>query len=253
MIPGKTGVSVTAQPRPARDAAAALLGRVLVAPALPRPRLRRLAQLYAGLVLYGLSGALLVHAGLGAMPWDVLHQGLSRQTGLSIGTWSVLVGAMLMLLWIPLRQKPGLGTLSNVVVVGMTVDLFLWLLPEADSLVVRVLLLGLGVVVCAVATGCYIGAQLGPGPRDGLMTGLAARGWSVRLARTVIEVTVVVTGFLLGGTVGVGTLVFAVAIGPLAQVFLPLMRVPDPVAGRSGPRRSRGAERGSAPGPVHSE
>ncbi|NKY99361.1 membrane protein YczE [Nocardiopsis alborubida] len=244
---------MTAQPRPARDAAAALLGRVLVTPALPRPRLRRLAQLYAGLVLYGLSGALLVHAGLGAMPWDVLHQGLSRQTGLSIGTWSVLVGAALMLLWIPLRQKPGLGTLSNVVVVGMTVDLFLWLLPEAESLVVRVLLLGLGVVVCAVATGCYIGAQLGPGPRDGLMTGLAARGWSVRLARTVIEVAVVVTGFLLGGTVGVGTLVFAVAIGPLAQVFLPLMRVPEPVAGEAGRRRSRGADRGGAPGAVRPE
>ncbi|MFD6950117.1 hypothetical protein A6A08_16230 [Nocardiopsis sp. TSRI0078] len=216
-----------AQPRPLRDAAAGLLGRVLLTPALPRPRLRRLVRLYTGLTLYGLSGALLVHAGLGAMPWDVLHQGLSRQTGLSIGTWSVLVGAMLMLLWIPLRQKPGLGTLSNVVVVGMTVDLFLWLLPETDSLPVRVALLGLGVVVCAIATGCYIGAQLGPGPRDGLMTGLAARGWSVRLARTAVEAGVVATGFLLGGTVGVGTLVFAVAIGPLAQVFLPLMRMPD--------------------------
>ncbi|WP_159942395.1 MULTISPECIES: YitT family protein [unclassified Nocardiopsis] len=221
---------MTVQPSATRGAAARLLGRLLVTPALPRPRLRRLVQLYAGLALYGLSGALLVHAGLGAMPWDVLHQGLSRQTGLSIGTWSVLVGALLMLLWIPLRQKPGLGTLSNVVVVGLTVDLFLWLLPETDILAVRVVLLGLGVLVCAVATGCYIGAQLGPGPRDGLMTGLAARGWSVRVARTAIEVTVVVTGFLLGGTVGVGTLAFALAIGPLAQVFLPLMRVPAPPA-----------------------
>ncbi|WP_150243001.1 membrane protein YczE [Nocardiopsis quinghaiensis] len=218
---------MTAQPRSARGAASDLLGRVLITPVLPRPRVRRLVRLYTGLVLYGLSGALLVHAGLGAMPWDVLHQGLARQTGLSIGTWSVLVGAMLMLLWIPLRQKPGLGTLSNVVVVGMTVDLFLWLLPATEVLAVRVALLGLGVVVCAVATGCYIGAQLGPGPRDGLMTGLAARGWSVRLARTAIEVGVVATGFLLGGTVGVGTLVFAVAIGPLAQLFLPLMRMPD--------------------------
>lgn len=199
----------------------------MITPVLPRPRLRRLVRLYVGLVLFGLSGALLVHAELGAMPWDVLHQGLSRQTGLTIGTWSVLVGFLLMLLWVPLRQRPGLGTLSNVIVVGMSVDLFLWLLPETDSLVVRAFLLALGVLTCAVATGCYIGAGLGPGPRDGLMTGLAERGWSVRLARTSIEVTVVVTGVLLGGTVGVGTLVFAVGIGPLAQIFMPLFRMSD--------------------------
>ncbi|WP_433702103.1 YczE/YyaS/YitT family protein [Nocardiopsis sp. CA-288880] len=210
----------------------------MITPVLPRPRLRRLVRLYAGLTLYGLSGALLVHSGLGSMPWDVLHQGLARQTGLSIGTWSVLVGALLMLLWIPLRQKPGLGTLSNVVVVGMTVDLFLWLLPGTDSLVARVGLLVLGVLVCAIATGCYIGAGLGPGPRDGLMTGLAARGWSVRLARTVIEVTVVVTGVLLGGTVGVGTVVFAVAIGPLAHLFLPLLRMPDETPETPAPQGS---------------
>ncbi len=229
---------MTEQPPPGRGSATDLLSRVLITPVLPRPRLRRLVRLYTGLVLYGLSAALLVHAELGSMPWDVLHQGLSHQTGLSIGTWNVLVGSMLMLLWIPLRQKPGLGTLSNVIVVGLTMDLFLRSLPESDSLWVRVALLGLGVVVCAVATGCYIGARLGPGPRDGLMTGLAARGWSVRLARTVIEVVVVITGFLLGGTVGVGTLVFALAIGPLAHVFLPLLSmrervehtVPDPSA-----------------------
>lgn len=218
---------MTADERPVRPTAAGLLARVMVTPVLPRPRLRRLVRLYTGLTLYGLSGALLVHAELGSMPWDVLHQGLSRRTGLSIGTWSVLVGALLMLLWIPLRQKPGLGTLSNVVVVGVTVDLFLWLLPATGSLAARVAMLALGVVVCGVATGCYIGARLGPGPRDGLMTGLAARGWSVRLARTVIEVTVVVTGVLLGGTVGVGTLIFAVSIGPLAHLFLPLLRMPD--------------------------
>ncbi|MEU0241493.1 hypothetical protein ABZ234_27730 [Nocardiopsis sp. NPDC006198] len=218
---------MTAEQHPVRPTAAGLLGRVMITPVLPRPRLRRLVRLYAGLTLYGLSGALLVHSELGSMPWDVLHQGLARQTGLSIGTWSVLVGALLMLLWIPLRQKPGLGTLSNVVVVGMTVDLFLWLLPGTDSLMARIGLLVLGVLVCAIATGCYIGAGLGPGPRDGLMTGLAARGWSVRLARTVIEVSVVLTGVLLGGTVGVGTVVFAVAIGPLAQLFLPLLRMPD--------------------------
>ncbi|GAB3746229.1 membrane protein YczE [Nocardiopsis nanhaiensis] len=204
-----------------------LVQRILITPVLPRPRLRRLAQLYFGLYLYGLSGALLIRSDLGAMPWDVLHQGLSLQTGLSIGTWSVLVGALLMLLWIPLRQKPGLGTLSNVIVVGVSVDLSLWLLPATDSLPLRVLLLALGVLVCAIATGCYIGVGLGPGPRDGLMTGLAARGLSIRLARTLIEVTVALSGFLLGGTVGVGTLVFMVAIGPLAQVFLPLMRMPE--------------------------
>ena len=210
----------------------------MITPVLPRPRLRRLVQLYTGLTLFGLSGALLVHAELGAMPWDVLHQGLAGQTGLSIGTWSVIVGFLLMLLWIPLRQRPGLGTLSNVVVVGMSVDLFLWLLPETDSLVARALLLALGVLTCAVATGCYIGAGLGPGPRDGIMTGLAERGLSVRLARTSIEVTVVVSGFLLGGTVGVGTLVFAVAIGPLAQIFLPMFRVPD-VLPETAPRPTR--------------
>ncbi|MFD3688326.1 YitT family protein [Nocardiopsis sp. NPDC058631] len=210
----------------------------MLTPVLPRPRLRRLVRLYAGLTLYGLSGALLVHSELGSMPWDVLHQGLARRTGLSIGTWSVLVGALLMLLWIPLRQKPGLGTLSNVVVVGTTVDLFLWLLPGTDSLVARVGMLVLGVLVCAVATGCYIGARLGPGPRDGLMTGLAARGWSVRLARTAIEVTVVATGVLLGGTVGVGTVVFAVTIGPLAHLFLPLLRMPEETSETPPPQGS---------------
>ncbi|NYJ33091.1 membrane protein YczE [Nocardiopsis aegyptia] len=199
----------------------------MITPILPRPRLQRLVRLYVGLVLYGLSGALLIEARLGSMPWDVLHQGLALRSGLSVGTWSVIVGAALMLLWIPLRQKPGLGTLSNVVVIGVGVDVFMWLMPTTESLVLRVGLLALGVLACAVATGCYIGAGLGAGPRDGLMTGLAARGWSVRLARTVIEITVVVTGVLLGGTVGVGTVVFAVTIGPLAQVFIPMFRMTE--------------------------
>ncbi|GAB3213231.1 membrane protein [Marinactinospora endophytica] len=197
---------------------------------LPRPRMRRLLQLYVGLYLYGLGGALQVSSHLGAMPWDVLHQGLSRQTGLSIGTWSITVGALLILLWIPLRQRPGLGTLSNVVIVGVSVDLSLAWLPQPDSLGWRCLLLALGILTTAVATGCYIGAGLGPGPRDGLMTGLAARGLSVRRARTGIEVAVVIVGFLLGGTVGVGTLLFALTIGPLAQVFLPLFGIAEPAA-----------------------
>lgn len=209
-----------------RRSAPALVQRLLITPVLPRPRIRRLVQLYVGLYLYGLSGALLLRSGLGATPWDVLHQGLSLQTGLSIGTWSIIVGALLMLLWIPLRQKAGLGTLSNVIVIGLSVDLSLWLLPATDLLPFRLLLLVLGVLVCAVATGCYIGVGLGPGPRDGLMTGLAGLGLSIRLARTLIEVTVALLGFLLGGTVGVGTIVFMLAIGPLTQVFLPLMRMP---------------------------
>lgn len=209
-----------------RPTTPSLVGRMLITPVLPRPRLRRLVQLYAGLYLYGLSGALLIRSDLGAMPWDVLHQGLSQQTGWSVGTWSIVVGALLMLLWIPLRQKAGLGTLSNVLVIGLSVDLSLWLLPETGLLPLRVFLLALGVLVCAVATGCYIGVGLGPGPRDGIMTGLASLGLSVRLARTLIEVTVALSGFLLGGTVGVGTLVFMAAIGPLAQVFLPMMRMP---------------------------
>jgi uncharacterized membrane protein YczE len=210
-----------------RSLVSRLIRQLLITPVLPRPRLRRLAQLYLGLYMFGLSGALLIRSDLGAMPWDVLHQGLSLQTGLSIGTWSVIVGALLMLLWIPLRQKAGLGTLSNVVMVGVSVDVSLWLLPETDSLPLRVLLLVSGVLVCGIASGCYIGVGLGPGPRDGLMTGLAARGLSIRLARTLIEVTVALSGFLLGGTVGVGTVVFMLAIGPLAQVFLPMMRMPE--------------------------
>ncbi|MEU3016918.1 MULTISPECIES: hypothetical protein [unclassified Nocardiopsis] len=214
-------------PERPRNPVSALAGRVLITPVLPRPRPRRLTQLYLGLYLYGLSGALLLRSDLGAMPWDVLHQGLAHQTGLSIGTWSVIVGALLMLLWIPLRQRAGLGTLSNVVVVGVSVDVSLWLLPATDALPLRVLMLAAGVLVCAVATGLYIGVGLGPGPRDGLMTGLAARGLSIRFARTLIEVTVAVSGLLLGGTVGVGTLVFMVTIGPLAQVFLPLLRMPE--------------------------
>ncbi|MFE0265430.1 YitT family protein [Nocardiopsis alba] len=212
---------------PSRSSVRALVDMVMITPVLPRPRLRRLAQLYLGLYLYGLSGALLIRSDLGAMPWDVLSQGLSNQTGLSIGTWSVIIGALIMLLWIPLRQKPGLGTLSNVIVIGVSVDLSLWLIPTTGFLPLQILLLISGVLVCAIATGCYIGVGLGPGPRDGLMTGLASLGLSIRLARTIIEVTVALLGFLMGGTVGLGTLVFMIAIGPLAQIFLPMMRMAE--------------------------
>ncbi|GAA3739777.1 membrane protein YczE [Salinactinospora qingdaonensis] len=211
--------------RRGRATCARLAGRVLLTPVLPRPRARRLLQLYLGLYCYGLGGALQVASDLGAVPWDVFHQGLALHTPISIGGWSVLVGGALMLLWIPLRQRPGIGTLSNVVVIGVSLDLSLWLLPEPEGLPARVGLLVMGIVSIALATGCYIGAGLGPGPRDGLMTGLAQRGLSIRLARTCIEVTVVAIGFVLGGAVGVGTLAFALAIGPLTQLFLPLLRV----------------------------
>ncbi|MFJ8108447.1 YitT family protein [Streptomyces sp. NPDC096132] len=188
---------------------------------------RRLIQLYVGLALYGASAALFVQAGLGLEPWGVLHQGLAELTGLTIGVVSIVVGAAVLLLWIPLRQRPGLGTVSNVFVVGIAMDGTIALVPEAHALAVRVPLLVAGIVLNGVATGLYIAADFGPGPRDGLMTGLHRRtGRSIRLMRTAIEVAVVVTGFTLGGTIGVGTLLYAVSIGPLAQIFLRVFAVP---------------------------
>ncbi|MER6737142.1 YczE/YyaS/YitT family protein [Streptomyces puniciscabiei] len=198
-----------------------------------RPRIgRRLIQLYAGLALYGASSALLVEAGLGLEPWNVLHQGLAELTGLTIGVVSIIVGAAVLLLWIPLRQRPGLGTVSNVFVVGLAMDGTLALVPDAHSLAVRVPLLLAGIVLNGAATGLYIAARFGPGPRDGLMTGLHRRtGRSIRLMRTGIEVAVVVTGFLLGGTIGVGTVLYAVSIGPLAQLFLRVFAVRSALGG----------------------
>ncbi|GAA2737043.1 hypothetical protein [Streptomyces nogalater] len=193
---------------------------------------RRLVQLYAGLVLYGVSSALLVAAGLGLEPWNVLHQGLAGLTGLGIGVLSIIVGAAVLLLWIPLRQRPGLGTVSNVFVVGLAMDGTLAVLPDVHSLALRVPLLVAGIVLNGMATGLYISARFGPGPRDGLMTGLHRRtGRSIRLMRTAVEVAVVVTGFALGGTIGVGTVLYAVSIGPLAQVFLRAFAVPPAPAG----------------------
>ncbi|WP_327174623.1 hypothetical protein OG599_04435 [Streptomyces sp. NBC_01335] len=190
---------------------------------------RRLVRLYAGLVLYGVSSALLVVAGLGLEPWGVLHQGISELTGVAIGTVSIGVGAIVLLLWIPLRQRPGLGTVSNVFVLGLTMDATLAIVPEAHGWVVRTAVMVLGVVLNGMATGLYITARFGPGPRDGLMTGLhRVTGRSVRLMRTVIEVAVVVAGFALGGSLGIGTVVYALAIGPLAQFFLRLFAAPGP-------------------------
>ncbi|MFI7580961.1 membrane protein YczE [Kocuria kalidii] len=187
---------------------------------------RRLVQLYAGLVLYGITLGLLVRSELGVTPWDVLHQGLSRQFGVSIGTVVVVVSVLLLLLWIPLRERPGIGTISNAVVVGVVLDATLLVLPPVDAMPLRVLLVLSGVFLNAVATAAYIGVHLGPGPRDGLMTGLVRRtGGSVRIVRTSIEVTVVLVGWLLGGTVGLGTVLYALAIGPLTQVMMPRFSV----------------------------
>ena len=205
------------------------------APALSR----RVAQLMLGLVLYGLSLAMMVESHLGLDPWDVLHDGLTRWLPMSFGMVVIVVGAVVLLLWVPLRQKPGLGTLANVVVVGIASDAGLALLDRPDSPVVRSALLVGGLVLNAVAGALYIGAQLGPGPRDGLMTGLVRRtGRSVRFVRTSIEVTVLVVGVGLGGTVGLGTVLYALAIGPLLQLFLPLFVVPlDTVEPRQDPYR----------------
>jgi uncharacterized membrane protein YczE len=189
------------------------------------PYLRRLVQLYVGLILYGLSSSMLLLAGLGVDPWDVFHQGLSRRLGLGVGTWAIIVGVAVLLLWIPLRQRPGFGTLSNVVLVGLVMDVVLATVPPVHGLSARVVVMCGGVILNGIATGAYIGAGLGPGPRDGLMMGLSARGHSIRVVRTCIELTVLLTGWLLGGTVGIGTVVYAVGIGPIAHVSIPLLAI----------------------------
>jgi uncharacterized membrane protein YczE len=191
---------------------------------------RRLIQLYAGLVLYGISLAMEVRAGLGLDPWDVFHQGVADHTGLSFGTVVIVVGAAVLLAWIPIRQKPGLGTVSNVIVLGLVVDVALGIIPPAGPLAVQFALLLGGVFLNGVAGAAYIGAGLGPGPRDGLMTGIVARtGGSVRVIRTSIEVSVVAVGALLGGSVGIGTVIYALGIGPLLHVLMPLFTVrPSP-------------------------
>ncbi|WMY76783.1 hypothetical protein RHD99_18800 [Buttiauxella selenatireducens] len=187
---------------------------------------RRLLQLYTGLVLYGVSTAMFVRANLGADPWNVFHLGVARIFSLNIGMVMIVVGALVLLLWIPLRQKPGLGTISNVIVLGLAADAALALMPPIESMVMRSILLLAAILVNAIATGMYIGAGFGSGPRDGLMTGINARtGWSVRSVRTAIELTVLLAGWLMGGTFGVGTVLYALAIGPLIQLCLPWFRI----------------------------
>jgi uncharacterized membrane protein YczE len=183
---------------------------------------RRLPQLVVGLLLYGASLAMMVRGALGLAPWDVLHSGFIRHVPMTIGQAVVLLSFVVLLLWIPLREKPGIGTVANAVLVGLAADATLAVLAEPDSVVLRVGLLVGGLVLNGLATALYIGSQLGRGPRDGLMTGLARRtGLSLRLVRTALEVTVVVIGLLLGGALGLGTVVYALAIGPLAQLMLP--------------------------------
>ncbi|MTE11374.1 membrane protein YczE [Nocardia aurantiaca] len=184
--------------------------------------LRRLIALYVGLWLYGFSMAVMIRAALGLDPWDVFHQGVTDQVPLSFGTVVAITGAVVLLAWIPLRQWPGLGTVSNVVVIAVSVDAGLWLLPDLHGLPIRIGAMGTAVVLNAIATVLYIGAGMGPGPRDGLMTGLVRRtGKPVWVIRTGLEATVLSVGWILGGSVGVGTVVYAFAIGPLIQLMIP--------------------------------
>jgi uncharacterized membrane protein YczE len=185
-------------------------------------------QLGAGLVLYGLSIAAMLSAGLGVDSWDVFHQGISQRTGVSFG-WVVNgVSVLVLLAWIPLRQRPGPGTVANALVVGLVADAALTVLPRPEPLPWQLLMLVAGIIANGIATGLYIGAGLGPGPRDGLMTGLAARtGRSIRLVRTLIELTVLAAGWLLGGPVGLGTLLYAVSIGPIAQLSIARFAQPE--------------------------
>lgn len=187
--------------------------------------LRRLLQLYIGLTFYGVSTAMFVRADLGADPWNVFHLGVANLLSLNIGLVMIATGALVLLFWIPLRQRPGLGTLSNVIVIGLAADAALAVMPPLDSFAARCVLLGAAIIVNALATGMYIGAGFGAGPRDGLMTGINARtGWSVRTVRTAIEISVLLLGWAMGGTFGVGTVLYALAIGPLIQICLPWFR-----------------------------
>ena len=183
----------------------------------------RLIQLVGGLLLFGGSLALLVRSRLGLDPWDVFHQGLAIRSGIPIGTVTILVGVVVLLLWIPLGQRPGIGTIANVILVGLALDATLTMIPVPTDLGVRWAYLVAGIVLNGIATGAYIGAALGPGPRDGLMVGIANRGHSLRVVRTAIELTVLVVGWLLGGTVGIGTVLFAVTIGPIVHMTIPAL------------------------------
>ncbi len=184
---------------------------------------RRVIQLLVGLLLYGAGCALTIEAGLGVDPWTVFAQGVSIHTGIGIGWITNIVGFLVLLLWIPLRQKPGVGTIANILLVGTSMQFVLWVFPPVAGLPLQIATLLGGILLVALASGLYIGARFGPGPRDGLMTGMHARlGWPIWLCRALVEVSVLVVGWLLGGTVGVGTVLFAVLIGPLVHIALPI-------------------------------
>lgn len=197
----------------------------LLAPIPSDARTRRVIQLLFGLLLYGFSAGLLIEAALGIDPWDVFHQGLAGKTGITIGTITILVGLIVLLGWIPLRQRPGLGTVANAVIIGLAMDASLNLLPTPSHIGWRLTFLIAGIALGGIATGLYIGAGMGPGPRDGLMTGIAARGHSIRVVRTGLEVTVLIFGWILGGNVGVGTVAYALLIGPIAHVTIPAFTI----------------------------
>ncbi|GHG61693.1 membrane protein [Streptomyces griseocarneus] len=202
--------------------------------------LRRVTQLFAGLVLFGFSLAVMLRASLGVSPWSVLYEGVAQRTSLSFGTVNAVVGAVVLLLWIPLGQRPRFGTVANIVVLACSSDLGLSLIPAHLDLLTRAGLLAGGVLLNGLAGAVYIGARLGPGPRDGLMTGaVAATGRSIRLVRTLIEITVLATGWLLGGTVGVGTVLYAATVGPVTQAFLPRFAYRGAAPGRRGGGRRR--------------
>ncbi len=186
---------------------------------------QRLVRCMFGLALFGIGISLQMNANIGAPPWDVFHQGVAKQTEISVGKIIVMTGFILLLLWIPLKQKPGLGTILNALEIGLVADLALAIIPEPKNIFVRVMMASLGIVIGAIGTGFYIGSALGPGPRDGLMTGLAKRGIPIRIGRTAIEVTVLVVGLLLGGQVGVATFAFALGVGPLVHFFLPRLAI----------------------------
>src|SRR5690606_32396863 len=201
--------------------------------------LRRLIQLHLGLALFGVSLALMVRATLGLDPWNVFQQGLMDVVGLSLGQVSIAIGAVVMLAWIPLRQKPGFGTIANIIVIGLVIDATLAVLPVFEGLALRSAMMVSGVVLNAFASAAYIGAGMGPGPRDGLMTGLHERlGWSIRVSRLSIEATVLAAGWLLGGVVGVGTVLYAVVLGPLGRRFLPVFTLTAPLTVSPAPSSS---------------
>lgn len=208
---------------------------------------RRLPRLAVGLALFGSGIALQVEAGLGLSPWDVLHQGLARRTPLTFGATAILVGGAVLLMWIPLRQRIGWGTVANVVAVGLIIDVVLWAVGEPSGWALRWTVFLGGVFIMAVGSGLYIGVRLGTGPRDGLMTGLAARGFSIRLSRFLIEATVLGFGWLLGGSVGWGTLAFAVLIGPLVHFFLDMFDMGEIGAGTARPVRGPGPDPARGP------